>query len=50
MIMLFVHIVSFALHASFVVNIYTHIYVEMTKVCPSCPSSGDHYILGEIML
>ena len=30
-----VHIVSYALHASFVVNIYTYMYVEMMKVCPS---------------
>jgi hypothetical protein len=45
-----VHIVSYALHAPFVVNIYTYMYVEMMKVCPSWPSSGDHYILGEIML
>jgi hypothetical protein len=26
------------------------IYIEMMKVCPSCPSSEDHYILREIML
>jgi hypothetical protein len=30
-----VHIVSYALHVPFVVNIYTYIYVEMMKVCPS---------------
>ena len=36
-----VHIISYALHASFVVNIYIYIYiyiymyVEMMKVCPS---------------
>jgi hypothetical protein len=30
-----VHIVSYALHAPFVVNIYTFMYVEMMKVCPS---------------
>jgi hypothetical protein len=30
-----VHIVSYALHASLVVNIYTYVYVEMMKVCPS---------------
>jgi hypothetical protein len=30
-----VHIVSYALHASFVVNIYSYMYVEMMKVCPS---------------
>jgi hypothetical protein len=30
-----VHIVSYVLHASFVVNIYTYVYVEMMKVCPS---------------
>jgi hypothetical protein len=30
-----VHIVSYALHAPFVVNIYTYMYVEMMKVCPS---------------
>jgi hypothetical protein len=30
-----VHIVSYALHAPFVVNIYTYMYVEMIKVCPS---------------
>jgi hypothetical protein len=31
-----VHIISYALHASFVVNIYIYIYiyVEMMKVCP----------------
>jgi hypothetical protein len=45
-----VHIISYALHAPFVVNIYTYMYVEMMKVCPSWPSSGDHYILEEIML
>jgi hypothetical protein len=27
-------IVSYALHAPFVVNIYTYMYVEMMKVCP----------------
>jgi hypothetical protein len=30
-----VHIVSYALHAPFVVNIHTYMYVEMMKVCPS---------------
>jgi hypothetical protein len=25
----------YALHAPFVVNIYTYMYVEMMKVCPS---------------
>jgi hypothetical protein len=30
-----VHIVSYALHAPFVVNMYTYMYVEMMKVCPS---------------
>jgi hypothetical protein len=30
-----VHIVSYALHAPFVVNIYTFMYVEMMKVCLS---------------
>jgi hypothetical protein len=30
-----VHIVSYALHIPFVVNIYTYMYVEMMKVCPS---------------
>jgi hypothetical protein len=45
-----VHIVSYVLHAPFVVNIYTYMYVEMMKICPSRPSSEDHYILGEIML
>jgi hypothetical protein len=45
-----VHIVSYALHAPFVANIYTYMYVEMMKVCPSWPSSEDHYILREIML
>jgi hypothetical protein len=30
-----VYIVSYALHVPFVVNIYTYIYVEMMKVCPS---------------
>jgi hypothetical protein len=45
-----VHIVSYVLHAPFVVNIHTYMYVEMMKVCPSRTSSEDHYILGEIML
>jgi hypothetical protein len=45
-----VHIVSYALHAPFVVNNYTYMYVEMMKICPSLPSSEDHYILEEIML
>jgi hypothetical protein len=45
-----VHIVFYALYASFVVNIYTYMYVEMMKICPSWPSSEDHYILEEIML
>jgi hypothetical protein len=45
-----VHIVSYALHAPFVVNIYTYMNVEMMKVYPSWPSSEDNYILGEIML
>jgi hypothetical protein len=30
-----VHIVSYALHAPFVVNIYTYMNVEMMKVYPS---------------
>jgi hypothetical protein len=30
-----VHIVSYVLHAPFVVNIYIYMYVEMMKVCPS---------------
>jgi hypothetical protein len=30
-----VHIVSYALHVLFVVNIYTYMYVEMMKVCRS---------------
>jgi hypothetical protein len=30
-----VHIVSYALHAPFIVNIYTYMYVEIMKVCPS---------------
>jgi hypothetical protein len=30
-----VHIVSYVLHAPFVVNIYTYMYVEIMKVCPS---------------
>jgi hypothetical protein len=30
-----VHIVSYVLHASFVVNIYTYMYVKIMKVCPS---------------
>jgi hypothetical protein len=30
-----VHIVSYALHAPFVVNIHTYMYVEMMKGCPS---------------
>jgi hypothetical protein len=45
-----VYIVSYALHAPFVANINTYMYDEMMKVCPSRPSSEDHYILGEIML
>jgi hypothetical protein len=27
-----------------------NVYVDMTKVCPSCSSSEDYYTLGEIML
>jgi hypothetical protein len=30
-----IHIVFYVLHASFVVNNYTYMYVEMMKVCPS---------------
>jgi hypothetical protein len=45
-----VYTFSYALHAPFIVNIYTYMYVEIMKVCPSWPSSEDHYILGEIML
>jgi hypothetical protein len=45
-----VHIVSYALHASFVVNNHTFMYEELMKVCPSCPPSEDHYNLREIML
>jgi hypothetical protein len=30
-----VYIVSYVLHATFVVNIYTYMHVEMMKVCPS---------------
>jgi hypothetical protein len=30
-----VHMISYALHAPFIVNIYTYMYVEMMKVCPS---------------
>ena len=45
-----VHIVSHALHASFVVNNHTFMYEELMKVCPSCPPSEDHYNLREIML
>jgi hypothetical protein len=45
-----VYIVSYALHAPFIANINTYMYDEMMKVCPSWPSSEDHYILGEIML
>jgi hypothetical protein len=45
-----VHIVSYALHASFVVNNHTFMYEESMKVCPSCPLSEDHYNLRKIML
>ena len=45
-----VHTVSYDLQAPFIVNIYTYKYVKMMKVCPSWPSSEDHYILEEIML
>jgi hypothetical protein len=45
-----VHIVSYALHASFVVNNHIFMYEELMKVCPSCPRSEDHYNLKEIML
>jgi hypothetical protein len=45
-----VHIVSYALHASFVVNNHTFMYEESMKVCPSYPPSEDHYNLREIML
>jgi hypothetical protein len=30
-----VHNVSYALHVSFIVNVYIYKYVEMMKVCPS---------------
>jgi hypothetical protein len=30
-----VHIVSYTLHAPFVVNYYTYMNIEMMKVCPS---------------
>jgi hypothetical protein len=30
-----VHTVSYTLHVSFIVNVYTYKYVEMMKVCPS---------------
>jgi hypothetical protein len=30
-----VHIISYALHASFVVNDHTFMYEEFMKVCPS---------------
>jgi hypothetical protein len=45
-----VHIVSHALHASFVVNNHILMYEELMKVRPSCPPSEDHYNLREIML
>jgi hypothetical protein len=45
-----VHIVSYALHASFIVNNHIVMYGELMKVCPSCPPSEDHYNLREIML
>jgi hypothetical protein len=45
-----VHIVSYSLHASFVVNNHTFMYEESMKVCLSCPPSEDHYNLREIML
>jgi hypothetical protein len=45
-----VHIVSYALHPSFVVNNHIFMYEELMKVSPSCPSSEDHYNLREIML
>jgi hypothetical protein len=45
-----VHIVSYALHASFVVNNHIFMYEELMKVCPSCPPFKDHYNLREIML
>ena len=41
-----VYIVSYALHAPFVANINTYMYDEMMKVCPSWPSSKDHYPWG----
>jgi hypothetical protein len=47
-----IHIIPYDLHASFVVNkrTYIYVYVDMMKVCPSWPSSKDYYTLGEIML
>jgi hypothetical protein len=44
-----VHIVSYVLYASFVVNNHIFMYEEFMKVCPSCPSSEDHYRLREMM-
>jgi hypothetical protein len=41
-----IHVVSYISYASSFINIYT----AMMKVCPSRPSSEDHYILREIML
>jgi hypothetical protein len=45
-----VHIVSYALHASFIINNHIVMYGELMKVCPSCPLSEYHYNLREIML
>jgi hypothetical protein len=30
-----VHTVSYALHVSFIINVYIYKYVEMMMVCPS---------------
>jgi hypothetical protein len=45
-----VHIVSYSLHASFVVNNHISMYEELMKVRPSYPLSEDHYDVMEIML
>jgi hypothetical protein len=40
------------IHIPFVFHtfLFTFLLTEMMKVCPSWPSSEDHYILREIML
>jgi hypothetical protein len=36
--------------SAFHMSMFISLHIEMMKVCPSLPSSEDHYILKEIML